>query len=393
MQRGHLYKDNGSWFLKFYDLQHDGMKVARKARTTRLGRVSEFASEHAARLAADKFLEPFNNKRTTPEASQRLKDFIEQFYLPHVEKELRRSTYIGYRANFLKHLRDRLGDVKVREFRTVDGQKLLKSIHAGGTVGHLSLSHIKSMLSGVFTYAMREGVLDNVVNPMTPVKIPGRAARKKQNAYSLDETAQIFMALATPEHFRSPARFVVLVAAFSGLRISEIRGLRWSDYDGENLQVRRSVWGTTVNNPKTAESEAPVPVLEIVQKALKAHKLISKPADDNRFIFVGEKKGFSLNMLNLSRRTIRPALSKAGLKWLGYHAWRRGLATNLYALGASPKVIQSILRHSRVSEVTANAYIQTDDAASRAALGKLEETFSSMFSTVGSKKSNIKNNQ
>jgi hypothetical protein len=55
---------------------------------------------------------------------------------------------------------------------------------------------------------------------------------------------------------------------------------------------------------------------------------------------------------------IRPALQKANLAWHGWHAFRRGLATNLHRLGVSDKVIQQILRHATVS-TTMNIYVKT----------------------------------
>ena len=47
-----------------------------------------------------------------------------------------------------------------------------------------------------------------------------------------------------------------------------------------------------------------------------------------------------------------------GLKWKGWHAYRRGLATNLHELGVPDKVIQAILRHEDVS-TTQRSYIKT----------------------------------
>jgi integrase len=41
-----------------------------------------------------------------------------------------------------------------------------------------------------------------------------------------------------------------------------------------------------------------------------------------------------------------------------WHAFRRGLATNLHALGIDDKTIQRILRHSNVS-ITQKCYIKT----------------------------------
>ena len=44
--------------------------------------------------------------------------------------------------------------------------------------------------------------------------------------------------------------------------------------------------------------------------------------------------------------------------WHGWHAFRRGLATNLQALGVADKTIQAILRHSNVG-LTINVYIKS----------------------------------
>src|SRR5260370_26587866 len=59
--------------------------------------------------------------------------------------------------------------------------------------------------------------------------------------------------------------------------------------------------------------------------------------------------GNPMNLEALARDVIRPALAKAHLRWHGWHAFRRGLATNLHRLGVSDKVIQQILRHANVS--------------------------------------------
>ena len=62
------------------------------------------------------------------------------------------------------------------------------------------------------------------------------------------------------------------------------------------------------------------------------------------------------------------------LEFRGWHAFRRGLASNPYALKVSPKVIQSILRHSDIG-TTLDYYVQTPDAESRDALKKIDDEF------------------
>ena len=101
-----------------------------------------------------------------------------------------------------------------------------------------------------------------------------------------------------------------------------------------------------------------------------------------------------LNLDNLVRRVIVPALSRCTVcrklgdkhkpeghvyqrdqslpQWHGWHAFRRGLATNLHALGVDDKTIQAILRHSNVS-LTQNIYIKSVMESQVSAMDSLSE--------------------
>ena len=57
--------------------------------------------------------------------------------------------------------------------------------------------------------------------------------------------------------------------------------------------------------------------------------------------------------------------------WHGWHAFRRGLATNLHRLGVAGKEIQSILRHANLS-ITMKIYVKGVSAESAAAMKMLE---------------------
>jgi integrase len=60
------------------------------------------------------------------------------------------------------------------------------------------------------------------------------------------------------------------------------------------------------------------------------------------------------------------------LSWHGWHAFRRGLATNLNRLGVADKTIQSILRHADIS-TTMNLYVKSIPADAVAAMRSLDE--------------------
>lgn len=78
-------------------------------------------------------------------------------------------------------------------------------------------------------------------------------------------------------------------------------------------------------------------------------------------------------MDKLAQRVIRPAIEAIGLPWYGWHGFRRGIASNLYALGAGGKVVQRILRHAK-PHVTRERYIKVFDPAVREAMRRMRAT-------------------
>jgi integrase len=163
------------------------------------------------------------------------------------------------------------------------------------------------------------------------------------------------------------------VAAFAGLRKSEIQGLKWEDLKGSELHISRAAWRTTtLEETKTAASAQPVPVIPALAKHLEAHRNGFPPEG---FIFKGPKMGRPLDLHNLANRVIRPALdaAKPKIPWAGWHGFRRGLSTNLKTLGIDDTVIQRVLRHANV-EVTRQSYIKVEDAVKKAAMKKLQKS-------------------
>jgi integrase len=344
MQKGQIFRKGGSWFLRYREPVLKDGKITQRQVCKRLAAFDshKYRSKSAVAQIAWRFLAPINAGTLRPESTQRVKDFIENLYFPHAKQEKRPSTYKGYKDIFKYHLKERLGDIRMRDFRTVIGENLLTEIAAKTELSHESLRRIKSFLSGVFKFAKQQGVIDGE-NPMRDTSVPAgnRSAKTGTHAYSVEEIQTMLRVL--PE----PARTVVLTAALTGLRVSELRGLTWDAFTGDELRVAQTVWRTHVNGgTKTSARKASVPVVEILRKALEAHG--KRNPTKTGYIFAGEKKGFSLNLHNLGKRVIKPALKGSGVDWRGWHSFRRGLGTNLYRLGVKDKVIQAILRHANV---------------------------------------------
>jgi integrase len=81
--------------------------------------------------------------------------------------------------------------------------------------------------------------------------------------------------------------------------------------------------------------------------------------------------GRPINLDALAADVIVPLVARVGVRWRGWHAFRRGLATNLHQLGVSDKTIQRIFRHANVG-VTQSCYIKTADSEAAEGMRQFE---------------------
>jgi integrase len=131
-----------------------------------------------------------------------------------------------------------------------------------------------------------------------------------------------------------------------------------------------TLWRTHLKDEtKTHEDEEDpgvVPIIESLRLVLDA----IRPENASGWMFPNTIGG-ALDLDNLADRVIKPVLKANGLKWKGWHAYRRGLATNLHELGVPDIVIQAILRHEDI-RTTQRSYIKTVPRVVTAAMKQLE---------------------
>src|SRR5271157_5256380 len=65
-----------------------------------------------------------------------------------------------------------------------------------------------------------------------------------------------------------PAATAIATAAFTGARRGEIRGMLWENYEGDQMRITQSVFDSQADEPKSAKSKAPVPVIAPLAKYL-----------------------------------------------------------------------------------------------------------------------------
>lgn len=390
-QTGHVYKRYGWWTLRYRLTVNRNGELETVQRAERLAPVD---ANHKTKRSLDALvrakLDAVNKYRHTPETVTTIGQFVEQEYLPFVAEQKQPSTLKGYRDMWKNHVKPRCENILLRDTRTCMVQSWLKAIakdktENGNSLSHESLKHIKSLISGIFAHAKRQGFYDGI-NPVDDTAVPKAPKGRDTYAYSLNDISSMLMVL--PEL----AATIVATAAFTGARRGEIRGMTWEGWHDGAIYINHSVWESYVGEPKTSASKAPIPVISPLAAMLEKHReRLGHPATG--FIFP-TGKGTSLSLNNVLTRQIKPVLNRCAIchksreshvadsqheyqrdqslpAWRGWHAFRRGLGTNLHQLGVPDKTIQAILRHSNQATTT-TYYIKSVDADAVKAMQMLE---------------------
>jgi integrase len=163
-------------------------------------------------------------------------------------------------------------------------------------------------------------------------------------------------------HTGSRWRPLLVTAAFTGLRASELRGLRWADVNlkANELHVRqRADYLREMGKPKSAAGERVVPFGKFVANTLKEWKL-KCPKGEKGLVFPNTKGDIEFYQRIRERGLIPPQI-EAGLivdgkaKYTGLHALRHFYASWCInrpqdgGLGLPPKVVQERLGHSSIA--------------------------------------------
>jgi integrase len=391
-QSGTIKRLGKSWYGRW---REDAIVDGQIQRVQKFVKLAEFDDRYRTkadvRPLLDEKLRPLNEGRSDARSTLTLALFVSEYYLPYGRESFKPSTIHGYTKLWRDALCPRVGEIRLRDFKTVDAANLLTTL-AGKGWGKRSLQHAKSLLSGIFTYAKNLGVLDGI-NPVQGTMIPRKAAAPGEtHATTPEEALEILELLerakdVTPRQ-RIQAQVAIGLVFFAGLRPGEARGARWEDYNDKTLHVRQSVWRKHTTDPKTASAAKPVPVIEPLRELLaELREAEGNPADGP--ILRGVLAGKPLNLDMLAREVILPAVrnpenyepNAKRLTWHGYYAFRRGIATLASSVARDPMAAKGLLRHSSVN-TTLTHYIKDVPAVTENAMNQVELLFTQLEGSV-----------
>ena len=252
----------------------------------------------------------------------------------------------NYRLMMDRHIRPTWGPYLVSAIRPIDVETWLKKLDYSPETKR----HIKSMLYRLFECAMKRGWIEAQRNPMSLVRVKGRNRVVEKVVLTPEQMATV------RENLRDPILLMSELACYLGLRICEVLGLMWEDFDpkAKTLSICRSAVDGNVADVKTEASRDVIPLSgEFIAFILRWQKVA--PFSAGGWMFPSVVTGRPYHAGILLRRHLAPLVSKVGVPRLGWHTFRHTFRSWLDAVGTAVGVQQKMMRHADVA-TTMNVY-------------------------------------
>jgi integrase len=270
------------------------------------------------------------------------------------------------------HISPRLGDKPVDRVTIADVETVAAAMLDAG----LAPKTVRNVIT--FMHSVFEHAIDRGWATQNPVRRASRPKRRRAGDANPDlqfltvpELEAVLRAIPDENVVRAPAptrrgragssppvppdvlgpviRVVVLTAAMTGLRQSELLGLRWRDVDWTAQRIRvRNAWvrgehsGEGKSDLSTRRS---VPMADRLARELDHWSRRTLYGADDDLVFAHPQSGRPLDRSKLGRR-FKAACVEAGVRPIRFHDLRHTFATRLAASGQPMRTIQEFLGHA-----------------------------------------------
>ena len=230
--------------------------------------------------------------------------------------------------------------------------------------------HRHANIRKALQYAFKTGLID--INPADRIERP-KKVKYVGSTYNDQELEQLF-AVTKGDLIELP----VMLAAFYGLRRSEVLGLKWDaiDFEKKTITIKHTVTQTTLDGKsviiekdrtKTKSSYRTLPLVKPFEDALLRKKaeqaenrrLCGKCYDKSHLDYINVNEMGKLITPGFLTQHFPLVLERNGMKKIRFHDLRHSCASLLYSNGVALKDIQEWLGHSDIS-TTSNIYTHLD---------------------------------
>lgn len=369
MVAGHLQEKNGYYYivLNFRDEMN-----RRKPKWVSTGLEVKKGNKKKAEKKLMEERQKYSVAQRNASQDMLFADYM-RYWLKIIKPDVEIVTYAGYKSCIENRIVPYFSTTKIKlgELKAVDIQEFYSYCRSELGVSNNTVIHYHANISAALNYAYEKDLI--MVNPIGKVKRP-KHIKFAASYYSVEEMEILFQKV-----HGDGVEFPVLMAAFYGLRRSEIAGLRWRDIDFRantisiaHTVVQASIDGKSMvvakDRAKNKSSSRTLPLvpqyrellLRMKQHQDECRKLCGRSYHESEYIYVNDI-GDPIKP-NYITQHFGSILEKNGLRRIRFHDLRHSCASLLLKNGVAMKDIQAWLGHSTYN-TTAEFYAHLDAAS------------------------------
>lgn len=380
---GHIIEKNKKWYavINLYDTEGK-----RHEKWQSLDLEAGNKNKREAQYRLNKILDQYNtddlymhDKMSHAErersriAHMHVSDYLPEWLETH-KMNVSETTYLGYKLMIESRMAPffrQYGDLKVKDITGDEINEYYIHIRNDGLKGSTAQRH-HAMLHLAFRSAVKRRIISS--NPVEQADRP-KATQFIGGYYNSGE-----LKLLLEKAEGDPIYMPILLAAYFGLRRSEVLGLKWSavDFDNKTVSINHKVIENKnglkgLDVMKTKSSYRTLPLIQQVEEALLKEK--ERQEEMKRVMRRAYSKKYTEYIcVDALGQILRPdyvsdhfkvLLKTNGLRIIRFHDLRHSCASLLLAQGVPMKMIQDWLGHSDMG-TTANIYSHIDSESKKA---------------------------
>ena len=291
---------------------------------------------------------------------------------------IKASSYLTYQNQMNRHILPCLGRMQMASITPEMVHSFLECLQAKG-LGENTVRGIYRLLSAAMRAALDDGIISK--NPCRKICVK-RGERVQQRVFSREEQKKVEKTLSQGEDLTA------LFAMYTGLRLGEICGLRWSDINRENgtATVCRTVQRLKrmdtdkclkcggaktylmIGSPKSPSSCRTIPIPTFLLKRLEVQKKQRSAAQLTTGYIFGT--GMRAADPRTIQRRFAGVVRRLEIPDAHFHTLRHSYATRLLEMGVDVKTVSQLLGHSS-AKTTLDCYAHSLLDQQRSAVAKL----------------------
>ena len=290
-------------------------------------------------------------------------------WLAKARHSIKESSYCYYDTIISTHLSPYFQHVSLQELSEPLIQDLIFTLE----IQHLSSSYIRTILL-ILKSSLKMAQTRNYITEYPEILYSSFQSTTSINTFTLTEWEHLKTHLLLVHTCFS---FGLLLCMYTGLRIGELSGLKWMDFqwDTGTLLIQRTVYrirnldyvpGSNVphtrlhiGSPKTVSSRRLIPLPSILLEF--ARKYCSDPGN-----YILTNTEYCMEPRTIQRR-FRQILKECDIPYRNFHTLRHSFATLSIQKGCDYKTLSELLGHSSAN-ITMNIYVHSDTERKRQCL-------------------------